>query len=263
MSVIDIHTHAFPSNLARRAIAALEAGCPWKAVADGTVDALIESMNAVDIDVSVVCAVATKCKQVANIFKWCKKIRSDRIEPFCSVHPETPKADRWIAKFAEAGFIGVKLHPMYQDFAIDEPRMNPIYAAARECGLIVALHCGFDIAFPDDDRASCQRVRRVIDRFARLRLLCTHMGGWQMWDEAERHILGADVYLETSFSLDDLGRDRAVKMIERHGSDRVMMGSDWPWRRQDEAIRLIEQLGLSEKQTRDILWANAAKLLGY
>ena len=125
------------------------------------------------------------------------------------------------------------------------------------------MHCGHDIAFPTDDRASPKRLRRVIDRFGDLKLLCTHLGGWRMWDDVERYILSSNVYMETSFSLADLDRQRAAELIRRHGTERVMLGSDWPWAAQKEAIRQIEQLGLGPKITQAILWSNAAKLLGY
>ena len=36
MGFIDFHTHAFPDDVARRAIPALEAEANWKAVAGGT-----------------------------------------------------------------------------------------------------------------------------------------------------------------------------------------------------------------------------------
>jgi len=267
MSAIDIHTHAFPDELAPRAIAALESAADWQAVGDGTIDALLESMDAADIDVSAVCTIATRGEQTKGIFKWCKKLRrrhAGRIEPLPSVHPDTPRPGRWIQRIAKAGFAGIKLHPMYQDFAADESRMDEIYAAAAESGLIVTLHSGRDIAFdPSDDRASPKRLRRVADRFGKLKLICTHLGGWRAWDQVETHLLGSGVYLETSFSVGMLGPGRACELIRRHGYQRVLFGSDWPWNNQADQARLIEQLELTSRQKRAILWSNAARLLGY
>jgi hypothetical protein len=278
MAAIDMHTHVFPDDLAPRAIATLEAECPWKAVADGTLSALLESMDASGVDVSVACMIATKPQQVRSIMEWCKQIRSERIEPMPSVHPDTPKAGKWIERIAKAGFAGVKLHPMYQDFAADEERLDAIYDAAAGCGLLVTVHCGRDIAFPpDDDRASPVRLRRVVERFPKLRLLLTHMGGWQMWDEVEQELIGRDVYMETSFSMGDRGADseRIAGMIRRHGVERVLLGSDWPWRSQAEEAEHVRRLGvaasdgggvsvpLKASEVRQIMVSNAAKLLSY
>ena len=202
MSAIDVHTHAFPDGVAERAMAKMQALCPWKAFGGGTVGNLVKSMDAADIDVSVVCAVATRPDQVKGIMKWCDKVRSDRIEPFPSVHPDTRGAAKWVERIAKAGFTGIKLHPLYQGFAVDDGCADAIYAAAAEHELAVVVHCGLDFAFPaDDDRASVERIRRVVDRFGELKMICTHMGGWRSWDAVEEHLLGADVYMETSFGV--------------------------------------------------------------
>lgn len=264
MGAIDIHTHAFPDEIAERAIAALEAEADWKAVSRGTVGELVQSMDAADVDVSAICTIATKPDQPKGILKWCRNVRSDRIEPLPSVHPDTPEAPRWLETFAEEGFIGIKLHPMYQAFAFDEPRMDDIYRAASQCGLIVQSHCGLDVAFGDtDDRAAPERFRRVIDRHPDLKLICTHMGGWRSWDQAEQWLIGANVYLETSFSLDRLEPQRAVEMMRRHGIQRVLFGTDWPWADQARDIQRLRSLPLTAPETRALLFGNAARLIGY
>jgi predicted TIM-barrel fold metal-dependent hydrolase len=264
MGAIDIHTHAFPDELAPRAMTKLQEGCSYAAVGDGTVKGLLASMDEADVDISLVCTIATKADQPPGILKWCRRIASERIVPVPSVHPHTPKPAKWIEEFAEAGFPGIKLHPMYQDVAADDPALDPIYAAASQHGLFVTSHCGRDIAFPpEDDRAAPARFRRVLERFPDLRLLCTHMGGWSMWEEVERELIGQDVLLETSFSIDALGAERAADMIRRHGVDNVLLGSDWPWRSQTEAVGLVSGLGFSEPDTRKLLYANAVALLGF
>ena len=263
MSAIDIHTHAFPDKVAPRAIKQLEAVGEWQAVGDGTVADLLKSMDAADVDISAVCAIATKPDQVKGILKWCKKIRSDRIDPLPSVHPQTPKPGKWLDRFAKAEFAGIKLHPMYQDFALDDPVVDPIFDAAADLGLFVAVHSGFDIAFPQDDRASVPRILRRIERHKGLKLLCTHLGSWKDWDRAEQMLLGADVYVETSFSLQFLEPDRATAMIRKHGTNRVLFGTDWPWRDQKRELARLARLNLTKQERRQVLWANAARLLRY
>ena len=264
MGIIDIHTHAFSDKLAPRAIAALEAECPWKAVSGGTVGELVASMDEADIDVSALCCIATKPDQTKAIFRWCRKIRSDRIEPFPSVHPDTPDAGDWVHRFCEADFAGIKLHPMYQEFAIDEPRLHPIYAAAAEAGIVVTFHVGYDIAFPpDDDRAAPERLRRVLDTFPDLHAICTHLGGWQDWQASGEHIIGTNTYIETSFSLGPGGCENAVELIRQHGVERVLFGTDWPWRGQRQDLEFFDKLNLSDDERSAILYRNAGKLLGY
>ncbi|MFP4053589.1 MAG: amidohydrolase family protein [Phycisphaerae bacterium] len=265
MAAIDVHAHAFPDAIAKRAIRKLSSMGEWEAVGTGTVNGLVKSMDKADIDVSVICAIATKPGQAEGILDWCRTIRSDRIEPFPSVHPDTPDAADWVGRMAENDFAGVKLHPMYQEFAADEPRLDPIYAAAAEADLAVTLHCGLDIAFPpDDDRASVDRLVRVTEKHPKLKLVCTHLGAWKQWDQVAEKLVGREnVWLETSFSLQFLDAETARDIIHRHGVERVMLGSDWPWNDQETEIRQLQALELGEEAERKIFWSNAARLLGY
>ncbi len=264
MPTIDVHTHAFPDAIAERAIEKLEAECPWKAVGSGTVEALVRTMDAAGVDLAVPCAIATKPGQAGGILQWCRAIASDRLVPFPSVHPDTPDAPDWVARIAEAGFPGLKLHPMYQEFAIDEPRLDGIYAACAECGLPIAFHSGRDIAYPpDDDRADPERLARVLDRHEGLKVISTHMGGWRMWDEADQAVVGREnVYLETSFSLVEPPAERIAAMIRRHGVERVMFGSDWPWCDPADDLRRLDALGLTADELAAVRGDNAARLLG-
>jgi len=261
MIVTDIHTHAFPDALAPKAMAALEAGAGITACGDGTIAALTASMDQARIDRSVICSIATRPGQFEKMLAWSHATRSERIEPFLSVHPDEPDAAGLMLRVAAEGFRGVKLHPMYQEFHLDEPRVEPLFAAAREAGLIVVLHSGFDIGFRDDDRALPDRVRRLADMWPGLKLVCAHFGGWKAWDQAVEHLVGADVYLDTSFTTQFLPADRACEIIERHGPDRIIFGTDWPWGSQTESVEGIRGLDLAAEALEKILAKNAADLL--
>ena len=78
--IIDFHTHAFPDSLARRAMKTLLDEAPGiEAYLDGTVGALLQSMDASGIERSVVCCIATKPDQFEPILHWCRAIRSERL----------------------------------------------------------------------------------------------------------------------------------------------------------------------------------------
>ncbi len=262
MGVIDVHTHAFPDKLAKRAVPMLAEEADWKPYLDGRVKSLIKSMDKADIDVSVVCSIATKPEQVEGILQWCLEIRCDRIEPFPSVHPDTPDVAGWMKRFAAEGLMGIKLHPMYQGFAADDERAMPIYRAAAEAGLIVEIHCGRDVAFPpEDDRAAPARIRRVLKAVPALRLIATHLGGWRMWDEVERELLGASCLMETSFTTFEMPAERVVRLVRAQGAERVLFGTDSPWADQSQELQRVRDLGLTEPELEKVLFSNAARLL--
>ena len=56
--IIDFHTHAFPENVAARAIPALEKAGHVQAYTDGTSAGLLASMSRAGIDKSVICSIA-------------------------------------------------------------------------------------------------------------------------------------------------------------------------------------------------------------
>jgi predicted TIM-barrel fold metal-dependent hydrolase len=263
MAIIDMHVHAFPDSLAPRAMAALQDPIDWKGVGDGTIADLLRSMDAAGVDASVVCNIATKPSQVEPIFNWCRAVASDRIIPFPSIHPENPDPGGWVRRFKDAGLRGVKLHPMYQEFTFDEPRMDPLYAAVAEAGLLLEPHCGYDIAFPGDHRADVERIAAVIRRHPSLRLICTHLGAWKQWDAVREQLAGRSVWFETSMSVSLLGLQATAEMIRAHGADRVMFGSDWPWTHQRDQLNLLRMLDLPKAQIEGILGGHAATLLGF
>jgi len=78
--IIDIHTHAFPDHIAAAAIPALEKEGDIKAYLNGTVSALLASMDRSGFDQSVLCSIATRPEQFASILDWSKAIRSLRTD---------------------------------------------------------------------------------------------------------------------------------------------------------------------------------------
>ncbi|MBN1943686.1 MAG: amidohydrolase [Phycisphaerae bacterium] len=267
MKRIDIHTHAFPDHVAPRAMEKLSAKAEWRAVGDGTISGLLASMDAAGVERSAVCAIATKPGQAEGITKWLSAVAAQcggRIISFGSLHPKDDDLPGWVRRIAQAGLRGIKLHPMYQDFVVDDKALWPIYETAMEQNLPVALHCGSDIGFknnPIPDRASPKRLAGLAEAFPKLRLLCTHMGGWSMWDEVEKHLLGTNVFLETSFTSAFLDPQRLVRMILTHGSDKVCFGTDWPWNDPAAEWEHFAGLGLSEDDLQNLASRSAERLL--
>lgn len=261
--VIDVHTHAFPDHLAPRAMAQLQAETDdIQAVLDGTLGDLLRSMDRAGIDASVVASIATRPEQFEPILRWSAAIRSPRLLPFPSVHPAAPDAPDQVRRLAAEGFRGLKLHPYYQEFTVDEARLDPIYAAAADCGLVLLLHCGFDIAFPRDRVADPARVWNVVQRFPGLRLIAAHFGAWSDWEEVERHLLGRPVYFDVSTCFDFMDRAQAERLLKAHPADRLLFGSDSPWVDQQKTIADLRAFGLGAEVEARVLGANAQALLG-
>lgn len=260
--IVDFHVHVFPDALAARAIAHLEHGGNVKAALDGRVSSLLASMDEAGIGQAVVCSIATKPEQFAPILKFSQDIASPRIVPLASIHPKAdPDPVGRVRQVAEAGLVGIKLHPYYQDFELDDRALDPFYRALDEAGLIVVSHTGFDFAFPRQRKGDPIRVRRVLERFPTLKFVTTHIGAWDDWDEVDRHLIGQPIWMEISLSIELLGRERAREMLLRHPADRVLFGTDSPWTSQSATLPLVRSLNLGPEREAALLGDNAMKLL--
>jgi predicted TIM-barrel fold metal-dependent hydrolase len=259
--IIDFHAHAFPDGLADRAIARLEKEGTAKAFLDGRVSSLLASMDSTGIGRAVVCSIATKPDQFAPILNWSRQIASARIVPLPSVHPKGPDPVGKARLVAQAGLPGIKLHPYYQDFELDDPALFHFFRVLEQMGLLVVCHTGFDFAFPRDRKADPVRIVRLLDKFPNLKFVATHIGAWEDWDEVERHLLGKPIYMEISMSLEQLGLTRGRELLTAHPADRILFGSDSPWTSQSETLRLARALNLDPERERLLLGENARALL--
>ncbi len=262
MLIIDAHAHAFPDAVAEKAVPLLANEGNVKAYLDGKVASLLASMDRAGIAKSVICSIATKPEQFGPILKWSRAIASDRLLPLGSVHPADPEAAAHVRAFHAAGFKGIKLHPYYQDFDLDEERIRPIYAAIAECGLVLVCHTGFDVAFPRIRKCDPDRILSVTRRFPTLKFVATHLGAWEDWDEVRAKLLGLPLYVDISCALEWMPPDKARAMLMAHPADRILFGSDSPWNDQSEVVARVRALGLPAEREALLLGRNAAELFG-
>ncbi|MFH1709100.1 MAG: amidohydrolase family protein [Planctomycetota bacterium] len=261
--IIDVHTHAFPDFLAERAVRHLTALTHNAAPPchDGTLAGLTGLMDRAGVDTAVVCNIATAPAQTDRILAWSRAIRSPRIIPLPSIHPANDRIPQRLAEFKAAGFPGIKLHPMFQEFELDADACRPIYETAAALDLAVMIHTGYDIAFPTSDAAGPRRLARVLDRHPGLRICAAHFGGWRRWDEVLEVLAGREVWFETSFTLGFIAPSLFDMILKRHGIARIMFGSDAPW--QDPAVHIgrLRELGLPADDRDAILGGNALAFL--
>lgn len=261
--IIDIHTHTFPDELAPRAVAALAACGKISPHTDGTCAGLLASMRRAGVDHSAMMPIATKPSQARTINAMAAELnrRFPALTCFGTLHPAQEDWAEEIARLVADGIPGIKLHPDYQKFFVDDPTMLPIYRALAQAGRIVLFHAGVDIGLPPPVHCPPERLARVLDAVPELTIIAGHMGGYTQWDDVERHLLGRALYLDTSYSLGDLGAARMADLIHRHGAARVLFGTDSPWTDQAAVVAEIRALPLTDAEKAAILGENAARLL--
>ena len=260
--VVDFHTHAFPEKVAARAMATLTEAYGVTAVGEPTVGGLTAFMDEVGVRISVVLPVATRSDQVRSINDWAAAAGTERVVCFGTLHPDLPDLAEEVKRIVGLGLKGIKLQPNFQSFAPDDPRMWPAYEAA-EGRLVVVFHSGQEITPVDHVWAQPQAMARVNDAFPGLAILVSHMGGYRMWEEVHRHLVGRELYFETSYCRpEDLPDEAMLGLIRRHGVSKVLFGSDFPWGHAGQDLVRLARLGLADEELEAICWGTAQRLLG-
>lgn len=263
--IIDFHAHIFPDRIAVQAIERLEKSGNIKAATDGTLTGLFETMKHCGVDLSVILPVATKPTQFVNIQSFAKSINEqypEKLLSFGGIHPDCVNYRKELNTIADLGFKGIKLHPDYQGVMIDDIRFLRIMDYACELGLIILTHAGIDISLPDSVHCPPKKVRKVLDEIKPDKMVLAHMGGWGQWDEVYEYLAGENVFMDTAFIYDYMSKEQFLKILEKHGSDKILFGSDTPWSDLERGISWIRELALPKCEEENILSGNAKRLLG-
>jgi predicted TIM-barrel fold metal-dependent hydrolase len=259
--IIDAHCHVWPDHIAAAVLAGRPAGL--EARHDGTVDGLRRTMDAAGIDRAVCLGVAHAARTVPRTNEFIGSLDRARFMPFGTVHPDLPAAAN-LRSLQDNGITGVKLHPLFQDLSLADPRVVSLLAVLADAGIIVITHVGAGGDSGANDRGSPAALRALLDAVPGLRLIACHFGGYHRLDEAEDLVVGSRAVLETSWPPSTAGLDQARirDIIARHGADRVVYGSDWPMTDPAAEIAAVRALGLPADQEAAILGGNLAALLG-
>ena len=181
---------------------------------------------------------------------------------FGSVHPHGEDPAGTVRRLYAEGIRGLKLHPDYLRIPFDDPAYHPVFEAAIALNMPIVIHAGRDPVSPDFIHAPPKAIKSVLRAFPKLKLICAHMGGMKLWDEVLTELCGENVWFDTAMCSERTGitPETARGIIDRHGADRILFGSDLPWARPSEVLAFLEKVGLTDTERDAILWKNAKNL---
>ena len=260
MKLIDIHTHIYPDEIAKKATESvrqfygIDTGCTM----EGTVDMLLRRGAEAGVDQYVVLPVAIKPDRVRHINDFIQeqcKLHPNFI-PFGTVHAGMDHLMDEVERLLSLGVKGIKMHPDSQRFHIDDERLFPMYEALR--GRIpVMLHMGdqrYDYSHPF-------KLRRILDLFPGLPAIAAHFGGYSMYDTAYELLKDTDCVMDVSSSLMFMEDGVAEYYVNRYGAERLAFGTDYPlWDPLIETRRFFD-LKLTESQFEQIAHKTAERIL--
>ena len=260
--IIDFHTHAFPPKIANTTMEKLSYfGGGLIPQTDGTAEGLLKLMEKDSVDKSIVLAIATNEKQQKAVNDYIISLESESLIPFGSVYPWAENALEELERIKAAGVKGIKFHPEYQQFFVDDEKMKPLYKRISELGLIVLFHAGEDFGYPAPYHATPERLRKAAE-WIDSPMICAHWGAAGMGEDVLKYLCDIPVYFDTAFGYGTMPKERVQRILDKKGADYIVFGSDCPWNAPSWDMRMIETLELSEGEKEKIYHLNAEKLLG-
>ena len=260
MKIIDIHTHIYPDEIALKASASVKEfydgfGDPTM---DGTEGLLLQRGSLAGVEKFVILPVAIRPDRVKGINDYIQKraAEKDCFIPFGTVHAAMDLLMDEVERLLTLGVKGIKMHPDSQRFAIDDPRLYPMYEAVK--GRIpVMLHMGdkrYDYSHP-------ARLRRVYELFPDLDVIAAYFGGYSMYETARELLSDTPCVMDTSSSMMFMEPGVPEKYINLYGAERMAFGTDYPMVDPVQEVEAFLHLKLTDEQKEQIAHKTAERIL--
>ncbi len=166
----------------------------------------------------------------------------------------------------ELGFSGLKTVASFVALDINDKAFYPCFAKAEELNVPILIHTGSAILEGVRTRhVQPLMIDDVAFDFPDLKIICSHLGGWQYMDLIGMLIRHSNVFADISFwPLNPLYSDLVPwSLLEKTVPDKILFGSDYPaGQTPKEAYEAVSKLPISQSFKEKILGNNAARLLG-
>lgn len=259
-TLIDIHAHVFPSKIAAKAVDNIARRYHQQADYSGLLDEYVELLKRDQFTWGVVSTAATTPDQVRPANNWAIELnRHEKLKALGTIHLDYPDCRAELERIFAAGLGGLKLHPDFQAFYADDPRLAPIFEALPD-GAVLLIHAGNDPGYDHLDYSHPKRLAQIVKAFPKLNIIIAHMGGYRQWDEAWRWLIGTAAYLDTASSAEHLSPREFVEMVRAHGVEKVLFGTDYPFRGPGEQYKMLQEYGLEAGELAAIMGENALRL---
>lgn len=261
--IIDFHTHLFPRKVAPKAIPHMYEYCkiPYRTIGD--VPQLSAAARREGVELCVNHPVCTNPDKARSCNEFAAGVAAlSGFASFGCLHPELKDWRDELRRFRSWGLIGLKIHNDYQGFRFDSPLCRAMIEAAFDEGLMVLVHAGADPVSPGEVRCTPRMIADAMPLLRQGAFIAAHLGGHLMLDEAMKHVIGSEVYIDTSMAAMYYSDVRCREAILAHDPDRVLFGSDSPWDDAAAAAGVLRRMELGQALLDKILYDNAARLLG-
>ena len=275
---IDFHTHIFPKDICEHRTKYFPAEPEFRLLYDspksklvGASD-LIACMDEQGIDKSVIFGFPWNRLETARFqndyIMEMVAAHPDRLIGFCCLNPLHPMAAVEVERCIQGGLKGVGELAFYRS-GIDETvlsALSPIMIQCADNRLPVLIHTNEPIGhmYPGKAPMTLFEIYRMVRRFPDNIIVLAHWGGGlPFYHLLKKEVKDAlkNVYVDTAAS--PFLYDQAIYPVAAlaFGSDKVLLGSDFPLLKPLRYIDDMKNAGLSDMQIHAVCWENSARLL--
>jgi len=285
--IVDIHTHIFEEEYRERLIKETLRMDFVKQLglvrgSDGKLSSLLNSADENNISRFFILPVVKTPKktQYINNLYYGESKRDDRIV-FCgTIFPGGHSLNKKILlnlKSKEAKM--VKIHSIYQKIDILADASLQLFEDIASVGLPVIFDTScIPVEYLSSDNTAQfhttpAKLLKLHDSLPELKIIVAHGGGHFINEKERRKLIGRRIYIEISaarYNCDWPQNDnnRSLEnfsyLLNNHHADRLLFGTDSPWRNQkieiEELIGLYKKGLISRSLLENIFWKNASRL---
>lgn len=207
--------------------------------------------------VGVSCLTGISTREQNDLIYSLMQQRPDFIEGYAFINPKDPDAINEVEKcLGEYKMNGVKFHSWKQGYYPDNrPELDEIFTLIESYNVHVEMHVG---TAPLSTPYIWGEYAR---KFPNIDFLFTHTGYYEFgYSSIEVAKNNKNIWLETSGQMDPNVLKKAVKEL---GSERLVFGTDWPYKPVNIEVDKFQYLGFKEAQLENIFHKNAEYLWRY
>jgi predicted TIM-barrel fold metal-dependent hydrolase len=228
--IVDIHTHLMPERLFQAVRAYFRAHL-WQPRYDGPIEQLVQSLLDAGVSRFVFMPYAHRAGMSRSLNHWVANVQATFAPNsigFGTFHPDDAELlpDLVDEAFGQLRLKGAKLHPQVGRFALDDPRLDPLYERAVHYGALLLIHAG---RRPEpNEHVGARAFARLMRRFPRLKVIVAHAGADEFDAFFDLCGLYDDVFLDTAMVFNKyLGGPPPIQRVLEF-QDRVVFVSDFP-----------------------------------
>jgi predicted TIM-barrel fold metal-dependent hydrolase len=200
----------------------------------------------------------------ARLAKDCAAHGPGLLIPFGSVNPTLPGWQEDLRRCREVHRMpGIRIHPNYHGYKLDDSVCGELLRAASEAGLIVQL-----VAQMEDERMQHRLMKvppvdlaplpKLAEDHPKLRLML--LNGLRSWNAAAVKMLAQAPSIRFEFAMLD-GVGGIARAADAVAVNRILFGSHAPFYNFESALLKVKEAGLSKETADRICRGNARELL--